>query len=227
VDIITNNHPDSITDVTDEEFNNCINFINFYNKIYTINYDLLLYWLCQKLLDNPTTPGKLKVNDGFIGGGNNEHVYFSNEIHTTQTIFYLHGGLHIYDKHSEIIKATYSRTGISLKEQTLKNLDRNVYPVFISEGNSENKKAKIIHNAYLNHCYKSLASSGSKNSHLVIFGTHLKNNDKHIRDIILKGNFKNIYIGLSKIEQKNLFSDFEDGDKNIFYFDYTTATVWR
>jgi hypothetical protein len=226
VDIITNNHPDSIKDIEDNEFSNSTNFISFYEKIYTLNYDLLLYWSCQKLKDS-TSQGKLKINDGFIGNDNEEHVHFSNEKHTDQTIFYLHGGLHIYDKKSEIIKVTYSRTGETLKNQTLENLKQNIYPVFISEGNSENKKAKIIHNAYLNHCYKSLANSGSKNSHLVIFGTHLKTHDDHIRDIILKGKFENIYIGLSSVKQKSLFSNFENSGKKIFYYDYTTATVWR
>ena len=227
VDTITNNHPDKITDIKDNEFSNSMNFISFYEKIYTLNYDLLLYWSCLKLLDDSAIQGKLKVTDGFIENDNEEHLHFSNEKHTSQTIFYLHGGLHIYDKQSEIIKATYSRTGKTLKDQTLENLAQDIYPVFISEGNSENKKAKIIHNAYLNHCYKSLANSGGKNSHLVIFGTHLKANDNHIKDIILKGKFENIYIGLSSVKQKSLFSDFENIGKNIFYYDYKTATVWR
>lgn len=229
VDIITNNHPDKITDIKDNEFENSMNFISFYEKIYTLNYDLLLYWSCLKLLDNSTivAQSKLKVNDGFIENDDKEYVRFSNEKRTDQTIFYLHGGLHIYDKKSEIIKETYSRTGENLKDQTLKNLGQNIYPVFISEGNSENKKAKIIHNAYLNHCYKSLATSGTKDSHLVIFGTYLKASDNHIKDIILKGKFENIYIGLSGVEQKSLFSDFENTGKNISYYDYTTATVWR
>lgn len=227
VNIITNSHPDKITDINDDEFSNSMNFISFYEKIYTLNYDLLLYWSCIKLLEKPQ--GKLKVTDGFIGNNDNseEYVCFSNEKHASQTIFYLHGGLHIYDKQSEIIKATYSKTGKTLKEQTLENLKENIYPVFISEGSSENKKAKIIHNAYLNYCYKSLATSGSKKSHLVIFGTHLKSNDKHIRDIILKGKFENIYIGLSDVTQKSSFLDFENTSKKIFYFDYRTAKVWR
>ena len=65
-------------------------------------------------------------------------------------IYFLHGGLHIYDKKTRIIKNTFRRTDKSLKEQTLENLDKDIYPIFVSEGTSEQKK-KNIHNAYLNH----------------------------------------------------------------------------
>lgn len=44
VDVITNNHPEKITEISDEEYLNSANFIKEYEKIYTLNYDLLLYW---------------------------------------------------------------------------------------------------------------------------------------------------------------------------------------
>ena len=109
-------------------------------------------------------------------------------------------------------------------------MDKNIYPIFVSEGTSEQKKAKIIHNAYLNHCYKSLAKiSGS----LVIFGTMLKNGDEHIREAIIKSKVKNIYIGISSESAISNFDDFIDkcnrlkDKKEVKFYNYKTAKVWR
>ena len=49
VDIVTNNHPEKITEISDDKFNSTINFIKDYNNIYSLNYDLLLYWSMEKL----------------------------------------------------------------------------------------------------------------------------------------------------------------------------------
>ena len=83
------------------------------------------------------------------------------------------------------------------------------YPLFVSEGTWQNKLSKIRKNIYLNHCYKSLSSIGTKNSSLVIFGTLLKRNDTHIRKAILKSKVENIYIGVSNEDEAKEFDDVE------------------
>jgi len=236
VNIITNNHPEKITEISDEEFSYSTKFISQYNKVYTLNYDLLLYWSTIKLLDliynNKIDNVVLNPTDGFHNSDIvDDYVVFGND-NSSQEVYYLHGALHIFDKKSSIIKNTYSRTDIALKEQTLKNLQNDIYPVFVSEGSSEQKKAKIIHNAYLNHCYKSLCSIGSKNSSLIIFGTMLKTNDTHIRDAIKKNKVKNIYFGVSSeknIEElENFKEELEklDKPKNVYFYNYKTVSVW-
>ena len=235
VDIITNNHPEKITDISDREYLTVSNFLNNYHKIYTLNYDLLLYWSTIKLLDflNVETIKKknLNVTDGFREGVNSD-IVFGNDS-SPQEIYYLHGALHIFDEKHKIIKNTFSRTNIPLKEQTLKNLKKEIYPIFVSEGTSEQKKAKIIHNAYLNHCYKSLNSIGKKDSSLIVFGTLLKSNDEHIREAIINNKVENIYFGVSKIEQKKDLESFIDilsklkKPKKVIFYDYKTVNIWR
>lgn len=236
VEIITNNHPEKITNINDAEFENSINFIKDFKSIYTLNYDLLLYWTCMKLKafvgNKKIKDANLVINDGFCNSSNNadDYVVYANDSSVQQNIFFLHGGLHIFDKQNEIIKNTYCRTDKPLKEQTLENLDKNIYPIFVSEGTSEQKKAKIIHNAYLNHCYKSLAKI---NGSLVIFGTMLKNGDEHIREAIIKSKVKNIYIGISSENAINNFDDFVDkcnrfnNKKEVKFYNYKTVKVWR
>ena len=236
VEIITNNHPEKINDISDEEFFHSTDFINKYHKIYTLNYDLLLYWSTIILMDfieqDKIKQNALKPTDGFHDDvEENDYVVFGNDS-SSQEVFYLHGALHIFDKKYKIIKNTYSRTAIALKEQTLKNLEQDIYPIFVSEGTSEQKKTKIIHNAYLNHCYKSLGSIGSKNSSLVVFGTLLKRNDAHIREAILRNKVKNIYFGVASEEEISQLEEFKealekaDRPRNVQFYDYKTISVW-
>ncbi|MDD5400926.1 MAG: DUF4917 family protein [Sulfurimonas sp.] len=240
VEIITNNHPEKITEISDEEYLNSASFINNFEKIYTLNYDLLLYWSTIKLMDfiiqGKIKKGRLSPTDGFHEDDEfgKDYVIFGNDS-SPQEIYFLHGALHIFDKKNKIIKNTYSRTDIALKEQTLENLKNDIYPIFVSEGTSEQKQAKIIHNAYLNNCYKSLSSIGGTKepSNLIIFGTLLKTNDTHIREAILKNKVKNIYFGISSEAEKNSLEEFSKKlakarvPKKVFFYDYATVTVWR
>lgn len=237
VEIITNNHPEKITDISNSEYLCSASFINNYNKVYTLNYDLLLYWSTIKLMDfivdKKIDKGILNPTDGFHDDkGTLKTVIFGNDS-SSQEVYYLHGALHIFDNKDKIIKNTYSRTSIALKEQTLKNLQNEIYPIFVSEGTSKQKKAKIIHNAYLNHCYKSLGSIGSKESSLIIFGTLLKTHDSHIREAILNNKVRNIYIGISSEEQIKDLEPFKLElkeariPKTVKFYNYKTAKVWR
>ncbi|WP_455940909.1 DUF4917 family protein [Helicobacter pullorum] len=233
IDIITNNHPEKITEIPDDKFNSTIDFIKAYNNIYSLNYDLLLYWSMEKLrekIENKQIQDGIKgFTDGFCNSDDGNYVVFNNNSHRN-TCLYLHGALHIFDSGNEIIKKTYSRTGIPLKEQIGEELNNNRYPVFVSEGTSEQKKTKILHNAYLNHCYKSLCAIGGD---LVIFGTTLKSNDEHIQDAILKSKIKNIYFGVSDLGKgKQELSDFIeknkklDNQKQISFYDYKSVKIW-
>jgi hypothetical protein len=235
VDIITNNHPEKITEISDEEFEYSINFIKNYDSVYTLNYDLLLYWTTIKLEDNKKIHNsRLKIGDGFsdFNNNNNDYVVYRNngKVSRYQKVFYLHGALHIFDNKYEIIKNTYSRTKKTLKEQTLENLKKEIYPIFVSEGTSSQKKSKIIHNAYLNHCYRSLKTLGGKNS-LIIFGTMLKTNDEHIQEAIMESNIEEIYIGIGSIDKTSELDAFVEKaikrDKKVHFYDYRSVKVWR
>jgi hypothetical protein len=164
-------------------------------------------------------------------------IYKNNNSSFYQTIHYLHGALHIFDSKEEIIKNTYSRTEKSLRKQTLENLDKSIYPVFISEGTANQKRAKIIHNPYLNNSLKTLRTLAEKDTKfkkensLIIFGTMLKSNDEHIMQAILESKIKNVFIGVGSLTRKSELTFFEEKlfEKRIKlqYYDYKTVKVWR
>ena len=232
VQIITNNHPEKSTSIFDEEKKACLSFLNNFSSIYTLNYDLLLYWV---LMSGDQT----KFPDGF---GNTEDSEFEGYVvyDASKNIFkmkvhYLHGALHYFDAESEIIKKTFINTDIPLVEQVRESLDENKYPIFISEGSSEQKMTKIMHSAYLYHCYKSLKSIGTKtkDGYMVIFGASLKSNDEHILNAIFANNINNIYMGVSSLDGTRYIAErFASHNrtakrvKNLYFFDYKTVNVW-
>lgn len=228
IEVVTNNHPEKITDISENLFVSTINFIKEYDSIYSLNYDLLLYWATEKMRER-LREGNLYFTDGFGSSYNEENAEYVvfNKSHNN-TLFYLHGALHIFDDKDKIIKKTYSRTGRCLKEQIQNELNNDRYPVFVSEGTSNQKKAKIIHNAYLNHCYKSLSAiSGS----LVVFGTTLKSNDTHIQEAILNSKIKCIYFGVSNLEkgQQELSTFIDEAtkkNKQVSFYDYKSVKIW-
>lgn len=210
VNTITNNHPENSTVITDTESKACASFLGNFDRIYSLNYDLLAYWVIMQQ--------GLNIQDGF--GDNAEDNGYDPEnyddsyesylddfvVYKDQSpnLMFLHGGLHLYDHKTEAIKITFCRTGKTLKKQIYENLVREIYPIFISEGTSADKLEKIRHNYYLNHCYKSLNIQGGD---LVIFGTTLKSNDDHIAKAIIGGKWDNIYAGaFSKEDVKSLLS---------------------
>lgn len=236
VEVITNNHPEKITEISDDKFLRTAKFISYYDSVYTLNYDLLLYWTTIKLNEFSTkgeiVKSTLKINDGFSSSfGSGPWVSYDLNSHQSN-IFYLHGALHIFDRGSEIIKTTFSRTQECLKEQTLRYINNNIYPIFVSEGTSEQKLTKIIHNRYLDHCYRSLFGIGSKKGrdNMVILGTLLKSNDNHIQEAILNNNVSNIYFGVGNEDEQVALQTFvkklEKKQKKCCFYDYKTVEIW-
>jgi len=232
VKIITNNHPAKSTELSDSEKEACLTFLSPFESIYTLNYDLLLYWATMHSTSRVSDDGfgntEDSVHEGFV-------VYKNSSAYKMNT-HYLHGALHYFDADDEIIKKTYVNTDVPIVTQTRKSLDEGKYPIFISEGTSSQKMTKILHSAYLNHCYKSLRNIGGKGkSDIVIFGASLKSNDEHIFDAILQSKVTNIYFGVSSLSGADHISTaideynakaIEEKQKKLHLYDYRTVKVW-
>ncbi len=243
IKVITNNHPEKSTDIKPSEYASCMEFIRQYNKIYTLNYDILLYWVIMKLKEEGKPEDKELISDGFRDAdGKEDYVVFKNTGDNSFGIHHLHGGLHLFNRGADVAKLTFSKTSIPLTEQITQHMNNNEYPVFISEGTSSAKEKKITHNPYLNHCYKSLAKLSRD---LVIFGTGLKKNDEHIKKAIIESQCVNVYIGVANQDKKSEWAAFEHDfkskkvfvgqgkgkkkigqERNVYYYDYHTVDIW-
>ncbi|MFW3399628.1 DUF4917 family protein [Aliarcobacter butzleri] len=235
IDVLSALHPEHAASLDQHNYNYAKNFIKEYNSIFTLNYDLLLTWATLELQYNRNyiNNSRLEVNDGF-GRPNGNLIFKENNLE--QTIYFLHGALHIFDEGFYINKITSKYGDKSLIQQIRDNIFYdNKYPLFVSEGTWQNKLLKIKKNIYLNHCYNSLKNLGfytnvQDNDSLVIFGTLLKSNDNHILEAIKQNNIKNIYIGVSsyyKIQEEcsHIFKELKN--KNLYFYDYNTVNVWN
>lgn len=184
-------HPDIPFDISDAEYGAARAFLSNFERIYTVNYDMLLYWTVMHEGDE-----EVPTNDGFTDSDDRDAEYVVWEPYREfrrQRLFFLHGGLHLYDHGFEISKITWSRTGIPLIDQIREALAQGRYPLIVTEGTSADKEAKILHNAYLSHGLRSFAQiKGS----LFIHGHSLAENDDHILRRVERGALKRLYVSL-------------------------------
>lgn len=250
VNTIAGNHPRYPSELADEQFWACriflANFLSAKNdgRVYTLNYDLLLYWALMHeddpFLDRPVD---IAHNDGFGEDQDVEdadYVIWKGESGANnQRVHYLHGALHLFDAGSELNKYTWNRKGIPLIDQARAAIADDMYPLFVSEGTSQQKLAKIRHHAYLQHSYKSFHSiTDQAGQALFIYGHSLANNDEHILKKIGRGKIPCIYISLfgqptESWNQQIIAS--ADGlvamrslrfPLEVKYYDSETANVW-
>lgn len=203
---VSDNHPAKPNEIDDIQFYACRRFLKHFigdgndGKIYTLNYDLLLYWVLMHD-DHPFGDTlNLRVNDGFgreddgelefvtwLGEGGNNH----------QRIHYMHGALHLFDAGAALKKYTWVNVGVPLLEQAREAMNKGMFPLFVAEGSSPQKLAKIQHSAYLHHSFKSFAvQMTQKDQCLFIYGHSLAENDLHILNKIARGRVRHLYVSL-------------------------------
>lgn len=246
---LADNHPDIPNRITDEKFWACRQFLSHFlsskndGKVYTLNYDLLLYW--ATLHDDPplNTPLSLKINDGFGRGGLEEvanYLTWQGETNARdQRIHYLHGAIHLFDSGSDLKKYTWRDNGVPILTQARTALEQGMFPLFVAEGSSEQKLTKIKHSAYLYHSYKSFSSQMEKEGQaLFIFGHSFSENDNHVLRKITDGIVAHIFVSVrgspndennrSYIERVNAVARWRDGNVPlaVTFFDAASANVW-
>lgn len=201
VDTIANQHPDMPGAVTAKQYESCLNFLKIFlggenkGKVYTLNYDILLYWTIMHALEIGMLQ-HTECNDGFysdIFGQDDDYVVWEPSSYE-QNIYYLHGALHLFDGGTELRKYTWSRTGIRLMDQTRTAISAGLFPLFVAEGSAEKKMSKIQHHAYLS---KGLDSLGRITGSLFVHGLAFSDNDVHILKKIAKNlSIENLFVSI-------------------------------
>lgn len=235
VQAIASSHPDWPGEIEDEEYSNCRAFLSNFNNVYTLNYDLLLYWAVM----HDDYEVKMEADDGFRKPENDfdsEYVVWESGTSRKQNIWYLHGALHVFDAGVEIQKYTWVNTGQRLIEQIRDALERNYFPLFVAEGTSDEKLNKIMHSEYL---AKGKRSFSSIQGALFIHGHSLAANDEHILKAIEKGKIEHLYVGLhgdenspnnKVIKQRAALMSQNRTFKrtlNFSFYDSDSARVWK
>lgn len=254
VSTLASRHPETPLDISETQYISTRKFLsNFVSEksggnIYTLNYDLLLYWvLMHDNINNITNNIELYKDDGFgKEKGNEEASYVIWKGETSahhQRIHYLHGALHLFDAGKELKKFTWINTGRRLIEQIREAMNEEMYPLFVAEGTSEQKLTKIKHSGFLYHSFKSFSKTMENDSNcLFIFGHSLAENDMHILNKISEGKIPEIYVSIygdinnevnqqivntsNNLIQKRKFIDDKKPLKITFY-DSNSANIWK
>jgi len=249
VQTIAGNHPHVPMEIDDDKFWACRRFLaNFLagpkaGSVFTLNYDLLLYWTLMHD-DMPFgEPIRLAISDGF---GNDEdepdaeYVVWQGETNAHGAcVMFLHGALHLFDTGKDLVKYTWVRKGVPLIDQARAALANDAFPLFVAEGTSTQKKTKIRHNAYLYQCFKQFTANVQVGTHcMFVFGHSLAENDDHILNRIGRGRCKKLYVGIygDPLQAENgviiaraealaaLRS--EKWPLSVAFYDASTARVW-
>lgn len=222
VQVISETHPLRSSYVLTSQYEKAKPFIKRFSKIFTLNYDLLLYWIINK---NDISPLGYFTDDGF-------RVETWENV-GSQNVFYLHGGLHIYDNGVTIKKDRFKdHVDKAIVDHVKENLNIGKFPLFVSEPNCEAKLQRIKHNPYLNSCYKELKNL---NGSLFIYGHSMDKNDKHIFDQINLSQVKNIYISIfgdehseqNKTTMANARRFIDTRNIKIEFYDADTTPIWK
>lgn len=211
VQAIAGRHPDRPDKISEDQYQNCRAFLaqfiglersrNYVGKVFTVNYDLLLYWavLHDTIYSRDQT---LLTDDGFRLPEDDPDAHYvawdQFSASRSQTVTYLHGALHLFEQGSDLAKLCWERSGNHpLMDQIRSALDEDRYPMFVSEDTSESKMAKINKSAYLSKALRSFAACCDvKVGALFVIGHSLAANDDHIFKRIARGKIHNLYVSV-------------------------------
>lgn len=232
IQVLTHNHPEIPLEVSDDEYRSCADFLNKFDHIYTLNYDLLLYWTIMFGLDNNLFVKD--VDDGFRESEDDKNLIVWDGGHG-QNVYFLHGALHVYDDGGDFVKFAYSKTGIPLIDQIRQALNDGMYPHFVAEGTYQEKMKHISHSALLDKGRRSLKTIGGN---LFIYGHSLADNDTHILRTIAKSKIINLFVsiyGEPLSDSNKLIMDRAYGmaryrkrrdELNVHFYDAASTHVW-
>lgn len=231
---IASSHPERPSDISDVEYSACREFFDHFNLIYTLNYDLLLYWALMHTAEgeDPTSDDGFRKPDYDFSA---DYVTWESSQSHDQDIWYLHGALHIFDTGTEIQKYTWVNTGIRLIEQIRDALSKNFFPLFVAEGSSAEKVGRIRHSDYLSKAFRSFESIGGV---LFVFGHSFAANDEHFLKVIEKGKIQHLFVGIYGdakstgnqviIKRAERMPNYRPKSRplSVSFFDAQTANVW-
>lgn len=221
IQAIQNVHPKSLSDIQDEEIKSCGSYIKKFESIFTVNYDLLLYWVS-------ISTGECE--DGFGLGKNESGFRGPFKTKARCNIFNVHGGLHLFLNSNRDVEKKIYTNGINLLDEISEVIrSQKRLPLYVAEGTSEQKLNKIRSVPYLNYCYQQLEKSSGI---IFIFGHSILGKDTHIYDAIFASNITDVYYCIYNLEDisrtNEEFAKYKERNKKIkvHYIDVSDFNIW-
>lgn len=219
---ISDVHPRRIGDIGDTSLDQCHDFLREYDEVFTLNYDVMLYWA---MLRRPS-----HFQDGFRRAGQ-ELVHQRPD---QQNVSWLHGALHFRERvlagqPTETTKMAWGQD--TIVDGVRKSLQQGHFPLIVMEGTWKEKQRRINGSSYLSACFQRLRELEGV---LVTFGWAFSRNDRHILGALERSNITQMYVGLFG-DPANRRNSEVIGTVSAFtnrtgipvdFWDVSRATVW-
>lgn len=187
VQAVKTTHPEHREEL-EKSYENASRFIDGFGSVFSLNYDLLLYWV---LLEHGNHKDGFGLGQNSVGG--RLRGPFQPQAHCS--VFNLHGGLHLFqDDIGDVYKALNTGDGVvaTISDQIIRGKKM---PLYVAEGTSQAKLKKIKSVDYLRHCYEVLREN---TANVFVYGHSADENDAHIYDAIFRSGAKHVYFGVHR-----------------------------
>ena len=213
--VVRDIHPDQ-KDIIDK-LKISAEFSRQFSTIVSLNYDLMFYWMMN--LANEENP-KIKFKDGF-SEARHTFRYAWEELREPYKdeekailCFYPHGNLSLIKAPiAEFAGEEFKVVGASgeyLLDAIVRNWEKGYEPLYVSEGNTNQKLATIRGSSYLREVYANVMPKVGKT--LVIYGSSFQKNDAHIFSALGKGSVSKIAVSMYRPK------DFDAESNEIAYW---------
>ncbi|MFK4836942.1 DUF4917 family protein [Microbacterium sp. ZW T2_14] len=237
-DVLASRHPFNALAVTDEEVRHAREFLTHFLNIYTLSYDLLLYWAVNRSEVGPF----VRKRDGFewpTWKDRSRLIWKRRPTQGPQRVYFLHGALHLFVQDRKLTKLSYNSHG-SIVGELRSRLEAGEYPIVVTEGTRLEKEARIERSAYLR---TALQRFGLLDGALFIHGVSMSPNDDHVLELIEteSSTITALYVGIygdpdapsaRKVidrakEMKRHRRESGGRPLRLRFYDVTSAHVWR
>lgn len=185
-------HPEKTTVVPQKHKLECFSFLDQFDDIYTVNYDLLLYWV---VLQDESLP----FGDYFSKRDETPPrccEYFEDRGGKDKHIFFLHGALHIFLLRGITLKKIWGEERPLIEQIRNEIISNGNYPLVVAEGDHHAKKEHIKGNSYLKHIFSKFEKIKGQ---LFVFGFSFSDQDIHISNAIVDNlSLRVLWIGIRK-----------------------------
>jgi len=219
-------HPSRIGDIGDDRLDKCHDFLADFDRVFTLNYDLLLYWAINR-------KERAHFNDGFRRP--EDRLVYADP--GSQTVSWVHGAVHLYE---ELVAGDLPITAkqewsgsVPLVDQLRDDIEAGRTPLIVMEGTWQQKQRKINSSPYLSNCLSLLRDLRGT---LFTYGWSMNPNDLHIRVAIQSSRISHAYVGLhgrqtygsnpETIGQAHSLSASSDRSISLEFWDTASADVW-
>lgn len=166
--------------------------LDWFEDIYTTNYDIFLYHIALSTLDRRKRDNKIKAYQDFFRNDNSDLIFSEKPLPFFKNIYYLHGALFLHKRDGRIIKVKRGSKTDELLELIRLRIHLGNLPIFVSEGKSKLKEDTISKSPYLTFCSSAFKASRNR---LVIHGFSFSDYDEHLTNA-LNENKRKLAIGL-------------------------------